>query len=452
MASAEDGGDPGRRRRAAKMVAPSIDMGDPVARAAGEPRPPTTDTDPPARDAQARISEPVSRGRPGPGGAPSSSQEAAALPDVAPPGSLPSSLTWRERFKMDWEFLRRVLMILGVLALAYLVWSITYVLLLVFASVLLAVALRSFAAFLTAHARVPERWSLLAAILVVLVIVVGLGFLFGAQMRGQLTALTERLPLAVTTFGREFGIDNLAEQIPEMVGGSGTTVIRQVAGLGYTVMGALADILLVIVAGIYIASDPKLYRRGVIKLFPKSQHPRVEDAMEAVGNGLTLWFYAQLISMAIVGGLSMLAYWYIGLPGALALGVIAGLTNFIPLLGPVIGAIPAVLISFTAEGNALLWTLAAALVIQQIEGNIIMPIVEKKAVQLPPALALFAILAAGLVFGFLGVFLAVPITVVAFILVKKLYVRQTLGESTPVPGEEERGPSVDEARIAGLKG
>jgi predicted PurR-regulated permease PerM len=189
-----------------------------------------------------------------------------------------------------------------------------------------------------------------------------------------------------------------------------------------------------------------------VKLFPKSQHPRVEDAMDAVGNGLTLWFYAQLISMVIVGGLSMLAYWYIGLPGALALGVIAGLTNFIPLLGPVIGAIPAVLISFTAEGNALLWTLAAALVIQQIEGNIIMPIVEKRAVQLPPALALFAILAAGLVFGFLGVFLAVPITVVAFILVKKLYVRQTLGESTPVPGEEERGPSVDEARIAGLKG
>jgi predicted PurR-regulated permease PerM len=108
-----------------------------------------------------------------------------------------------------------------------------------------------------------------------------------------------------------------------------------------------------------------------------------------------------------------------------------------------------VLIAFSTGGDALLWTLAAALVIQQIEGNVIMPIVERKAVQLPPALALFAILAAGSLFGFLGVFLAVPITVVAFILVKKLYVRQTLGEDTPVPGENERGPSVDEARIAG---
>jgi predicted PurR-regulated permease PerM len=446
MAEQEGPGAP-RRRRAAKVVTPG---GDPVAAAAGEPRPPTVDTDPPAFDAPP--ARPVGLDAPGPGGTPSSSQAAAALPDQAPAGSPEATLTWRERFKTDWDFLRRVLIVLGVGALAYLVWSITYVLLLVFAAVLLAVALRAFAAFLAARARVPERWSLLAAILIVFALLVGLGFLFGAQMRGQLTALTERLPLALTTFGKEFGIENIREQIPEMMGGSGSTIVRQVAGLGYTIMGALADILLVVVAGIYIASEPKLYRRGLVKLFPKSQHPRVEDAMEAVGNGLTLWFFAQLISMAIVGGLSMLAYWLIGLPGALALGVIAGLTNFIPLLGPVIGAIPAVLIAFSVEGNALLWTLLAALVIQQIEGNLIMPIVEKKAVQLPPALALFAILAAGLLFGFLGVFLAVPITVVAFILVKKLYVRQTLGEDTPVPGEEERGPTVDEARIAGTKG
>ncbi|KAA2244305.1 AI-2E family transporter [Salinarimonas soli] len=444
MADRDEAGAP---RRAAKVVTPATGGAAPP-----EPRPPTVDTDPPARDAHARVSEPVALDRAGPGGTPSSSEAARRMPDAPPQGSTPAALTWRERFKTDWEFLRRVLMVLGVVALAYLVWSITYVLLLVFAAVLIAVALRAFAAFLAHRVHVPQRWSLLAAILAVLVIVVAIGTLFGAQMRGQLTVVTERLPLALTTFGKEFGIDDLAGQLPEMVSGSGTTVVRQVAGLGYTLVGALADMLLVIVAAIYIASDPKLYRRGLVKLFPKSQHPRVEDSLEAVGNGLTLWFYAQLISMLLVGGLSILAYWFIGLPGALALGVIAGLTNFIPLLGPVIGAVPAVLISFTAGGNAVLWTLAAALVIQQIEGNVIMPIVEKKAVQLPPALALFAILAAGLVFGFIGVFLAVPITVMAFILVKKLYVRQTLGESTPVPGEDERGPSVDEARIAGLKG
>ncbi len=445
MAGEDEPGAPPRRRRAAKVVTPDLD---PVAAAAGEPRPPTVDTDPPAVDA----GTPVALDLPGPGGTPVSSRAAAALPDAPPPGSPEAALTWRERFNTDWDFLRRVLIVLGVAALAYLLWSITYVLLLVFASVLLAVALRAFAAFLAGRARVPERWSLLAAVLLVFAALVGIGFLFGAQMRGQLAALTERLPLAVTTFGREFGIQNLAEQLPQMVSGSGSSIMRQVAGLGYTALGALADVLLVVVAGIYIASEPRLYRRGLVKLFPRSQHPRVEDSLDAVGNGLTLWFYAQLISMAIVGALSMLAYSLIGLPGALALGVIAGLTNFIPLLGPVIGAIPAVLIAFSVEGNALLWTLAAALVIQQIEGNLIMPIVEKKAVQLPPALALFTILAAGLLFGFLGVFLAVPITVVVFILVKKLYVRQTLGEETSVPGEQEREPSVDEARIAGTKG
>jgi predicted PurR-regulated permease PerM len=420
MAEPEDEVAP-KRRRAAKVVTPEGAGARPPARLA-----PADALDPPAA-----------------GGGPA---PAAAYPDARPAGLPEGSLTWRERFKTDWDFLRQVLIVLGVAALAYLVWSITYVVLLVFAAVLLAVALRSFAAVLAARARVPERWSLLAAVLAVVVMLAAVGLLFGTQMRGQVAALTERLPAALNSFGREFGIDDITRQLPEWVGGSGPTIVRQLAGFGYTALGALG---LVVVAGIYIASDPKLYRRGVVKLFPPSQHPRVEDSLQAVGNGLTLWFYAQLVSMAIVGGLSMLAYWWIGLPGALALGVIAGLTNFIPLLGPVIGAIPAVLIAFSTGGDALLWTLAAALVIQQIEGNVIMPIVERKAVQLPPALALFAILAAGSLFGFLGVFLAVPITVVAFILVKKLYVRQTLGEDTPVPGENERGPSVDEARIAG---
>jgi len=470
MADQDDTGEgkASQRPRSAKLVAPgeravrtrSKSLKDPVAAAAGEPRLPTTDTDPPAVDAAPRgaraladfaaaVDRPTALDAAGPGGAPPSAAVAAAIPDARPAGEPETTLTLRERFKTDWDFVRRVLIALGLGALAYLLYSITDVLLLVFAAVLFAVVLQSFAAFLSRRARVPERWSLMAAVILVVLIAGGILFLFGAQMRGQIAQLSERLPLAVNTFAKEFGVQDVTQQAQEMMGGNAPTLARQIAGFGFTALGALADLLLVVVAAIYMASEPRLYRKGLVKLFPKSQHQRVDDALEAAGHGLTLWFHGQLISMLIVGTLSTLAYWLIGLPGALALGLIAGVTNFIPLLGPIIGAVPAVLIAFSAEGSALMWTLLAALVIQQIEGNVIMPIVERRAVQLPPALALFAIVAAGLLFGFMGVFLAVPITVVVFILVKKLYVRQTLGEETEVPGEEDRKPEVDESRIAG---
>jgi predicted PurR-regulated permease PerM len=126
----------------------------------------------------------------------------------------------------------------------------------------------------------------------------------------------------------------------------------------------------------------------------------------------------------------------IGLPSPVALGVIAGLADFIPLIGPVIGALPAILIAFSQDGSAVLWTIVAFIAIQQIEGNVIFPLVGGRMVDVPPALALFAVVAGGVLFGTLGMIFGFPLAVVAYVLVKKLYVRETLGESTPVPGED----------------
>jgi predicted PurR-regulated permease PerM len=139
--------------------------------------------------------------------------------------------------------------------------------------------------------------------------------------------------------------------------------------------------------------------------------------------------------MACVAVLSTVAYWLIGLPSALALGLIAGLADFIPFLGPILGALPAVLIAFSVSGEAALWTVLAVLAIQQIEGNIIFPLVARSVISIPPALALFAILIGSVLFGTLGLIFGFPLAVLTYVLVKKLYVRETLGEHTTVPGE-----------------
>ena len=344
---------------------------------------------------------------------------------------------YREKFQPEWDYLGRLLITLVVIGLAYFLWRISSILLLIFAAVLLAVLLRSFANLIERLTPVPERWSLALATTIVAALLVGFLILFGSQIGGQITQVAEKLPAALDAAGSRVGISNAAAQLEQAITSSaGPSVLSRAAGIGYTVVGALADLALVVVAAIYLAADPRLYRRGTAKLLPPSQHARIFDAMDVTGKALRLWFLGQLVSMVIVGVVSGLAYWWIGLPAPLALAVIAGVTNFVPFLGPIFGAIPALIFALAMDLEAVLWTIGVVLAIQQIEGNVITPFIQRRAASMPPVLVLFAIVIFGFLFGLLGIFLAVPLAVAITVLVKKLWVRQTLGEGTEVPGEE----------------
>jgi len=111
-------------------------------------------------------------------------------------------------------------------------------------------------------------------------------------------------------------------------------------------------------------------------------------------------------------------------------------TDFVPIVGPIFGAVPAVLLGFSISPTTALWVIALYLLIQQIEGNVVQPIVQRRAVDLPPALTLFALVAFGVLFGPLGVVFATPLAVVALVAVKQLYVSDILGEKVHVPGEK----------------
>lgn len=360
---------------------------------------------------------------------------ASVNPAPRPPPRWQTSFR-RTSFDADWDFVRRVLIVILLVALAYFLWSIGRVLLLVFAAILLAVLLRALADIIAQRTPVKKSWSLWLSVAILAVVLIGFLALFGAQIVGQGRQIVEQLPAAIDSIGTRFGMPNATAKVEEAVRSNlGGNVLSSVAGIGFTVIGGLADLLLVLVAGIYLAADPTIYRVGAAKLLPETQHERVYGALDATAIALRLWSYGQLISMTIVGVLSGLAFSAIGLPSPLALGIIAAFTDFIPVIGPILGAVPALIFASTVDSQTVLWTLVAVIVIQQLEGNVIMPLVQKRAVSMPPALALFAIVAFGLLFGFLGVFLAVPLTVALMVLVKKLWVRETLGEATSLPGE-----------------
>jgi len=207
------------------------------------------------------------------------------------------------------------------------------------------------------------------------------------------------------------------------------------ASWGFGAIGALGSPVLVIVAGYFLASEPGLYQRGIAMMFPKDQQARVEDALEQGGAGLFQWLKGQLVSMTVVAVLVGFGTWMIGLPAPIALGLFAGLAGFVPVIGSIAGAAPAIALAATQDGSALLWTVALILVVQQIESNMIMPMVNRSTVNIPPALLLLNVFVFGTIFGGVGLVVAAPLTVVVFVLVKKLYIVDALEQEVELPAK-----------------
>jgi predicted PurR-regulated permease PerM len=150
--------------------------------------------------------------------------------------------------------------------------------------------------------------------------------------------------------------------------------------------------------------------------------------------------------MVIVGLITGVGLWLLEIPLALSLGLIAGLLEFVPFVGPILSAIPAILVAFTQDGMAPLYVVLLYLAVQQIEGNALMPLIQRWAVSLPPALGLIGVVVFGLLFGVLGVLFATPLMVVVMVLTQKLYVEAALRDGpsatpSPPPRRNRRQPA-----------
>jgi predicted PurR-regulated permease PerM len=332
-------------------------------------------------------------------------------------------------------FVRRVLIVVGIAAFAAALYLLSDILLLVFGSILFAVVLRAIARPIRKGTSMSERLALLAAGLGVVVVLAGTGFLFGAQINSQLASLMERLPAAAQKLSEAVPVSSVSDLVK---GSSIGELLMNAFSWGTTLAGAVAALVVVIVAGIYIAISPDTYRTGAVMLFPRAYQERIAATLDDAGEALRLWLGGQLIAMILVGILIAAGLAIVGVPSALALGLIAGVTEFVPIVGPVIGAIPALLLAFTQDWATVWWTLAVFVVVQQIESNVIMPLVAGRAVAVPPAVGLFAVVAIGVLFGPLGLLLGYPLAIVIDVAVRRLYVRETLGEEVEIAGEQSR--------------
>lgn len=337
------------------------------------------------------------------------------------------------------EFVRRVLIVLALAALAFLLWELRIILLMLFGAVVIATIFRSVADYICRYTGLQHTLATALSILLVLGLVFGLAAVFGNHVADQAAALRERLPGAWEEFERRVGDMGLGDQLERLVATITTTGGGSLSEFGHVLLSigsGIADLIVVIFAGIYLATQPNFYRIGAIKLIPPTKRKIAAEAMLESERALRLWLWGQGIAMVVVGTLIGGGLWLLGMPSAFILGLIAALLEFIPFAGPILAAVPAILLALAVSPEMALYVTLLYLVVQQFEGNVLTPMVQQYAVDLPGVVLLFSLIAFGTLFGTLGVILAAPLAVVMLVLVKRLYVIETLHTETPMPGDE----------------
>ena len=285
----------------------------------------------------------------------------------------------------------------------------------------------------------PEPAAVLIAVLVIVALVGGVAWLLGNQIAAQTETLADTLPTALATVDGWLATVGLAHPIQswlaELHQHGGALVSRFSSWLSNASAG-LANLLIVFFGGIFLAAEPRFYKTGVIKLVPPHRRPLVADAMRDSENALRLWLRGQLAAMVVIGVLTGTGLWMLGIQSWLVLGILAGFFEFIPFAGPILSAIPAVLIALVQSPELALWTALMYVFVQHFEAYLVQPLIQQDAVEVPAVVLLFALLAFALLFGIIGVVFAAPLTVVTYVLVKRLYVREALDTPTPIPGED----------------
>ena len=193
---------------------------------------------------------------------------------------------------------------------------------------------------------------------------------------------------------------------------------------------AVGGLLLIIFLSIYFAADPELYRRGMLALLPARRRPYASQVLDRIATVLRKWLVTQLIAMAVIATVTTIVLLILRVKAAFALGLLAGLFEFIPTVGPLLSAIPGVGMAFLDSPEKAAYVAFAYWGIQFLENHILIPLLMKGGMDLPPALTVLAQALLALVFGFLGLMVAVPLLATVMVLVQMLYVEQLPARGT----------------------
>lgn len=348
-------------------------------------------------------------------------------------------------------FVKKVLITTGTAVLFVVVLLLAYyavdVLFSLFGAILLAILFRGMANQLRRYVPMPEGASVLVSYTVVFGFLGLVTWLLAPEIADQIKELRSTLPKALETLRQwlaqyswgELILENIPawKQILDRFVSSGFLV--RLGGIFSTTIGIAASVFAVILLSLYLASTPRVYVDGLIRLFPMPKRPRMREVVEELHATLFWWLIGKLAAMLLVGVLTTIGLAALGVPLALSLGIIAALLAFIPNFGPVLALLPAVLFALSQSPTKALYVLILYMAIQTIESYVITPLIDRETVALPPALTIFFQIFLGVLMGSLGLILASPLLAVILVLVKLLYIEDVLGGETEHISDDEDG-------------
>ncbi len=324
----------------------------------------------------------------------------------------------------------------AVVIVLVLIWYAIDVVLLAFIGVLLAILLRAPADWLSARTGMREGWALALVGVVALALLAGAAVFFGRGVAGQALQLVDRIPeilqnlrerLQENEFGRRAVAVAGASGL--FSGGDGQFLGRGLGLLGST-FGAVANVIIVLFFAAFMAAHPRLYVEGFLALVARKKRERIRQVLFEIGHVLRRWIVGQSLLSLCVGLLTGIGLLLLGAPFAIALGLLAGLMEFVPYIGPFVAAVPAILVGFAESPQLALWIGLLFLAVQSIESYVLAPLIQHRAVHLPPAVILFAQVLMGVIVGALGVAVATPLAAAAMVVITMLYVEDVLGDKS----------------------
>lgn len=313
-------------------------------------------------------------------------------------------------------------------ALVLFVWALSHVLLIIFFAILLSLVVRGAADWLAKRLHAPPRLMLAVVSLAIIVAGASLIYWIGPKLIAQGQDLVTRLTAQLQDLRQHFSQSPFGQRVTSQLSSAGASMFgtaETAVGIGFT---TAVDLVVIAVTTLYLSMHPRLYVRGFLHLIPPARRDRVLDVMYEIAHVLRLWVLGQMIDMFTVGVMAAVGLRLLGVPAPYALAVLTGFLTFIPYLGAIAAGLPAVLVALTVGWTIALWTVLIYIACHLVEGYIVAPLVQRRLIDLPPALTILSMTITGALFGLLGVILGTPLAAAALVIVREWYVKDMLGD------------------------
>jgi predicted PurR-regulated permease PerM len=343
------------------------------------------------------------------------------MPDITPtPQKSPKTeLTYIEKV---WH----TVAIVALLVVAILIARVAFnVLLMILAGVLISVYFHGLADIIERRTKWGRKLCMTLSVLGSFLILATLFWFMGTKIQGQIAVLSESLPQTISNFKARLGESPLGAKVLEyFAGGNSDKIFATAQTFFSTSFGVMGNIYIIMFLGIFFTSDPLLYKDGIIKLFPDKNKPMARQVIERASQALKGWLKGMMLSMVLITLMLTTGLTIIGIPVALVLALITGLLKLVPNFGSLAAMIPGVLLALTKDVNTAIITALLYMISQTIVSNIVTPLIQKKMINIPPALTIVSQVIMGTLSGVLGIILAVPVLSILIILVDELYIKK----------------------------